>query len=355
MSTTGAAEHIDREQWLERRKNHLTASDVMAAVGLHEYKTPEELRDEKLGIIDGPDTTGQMERGHKMEPLVVEVFEETTGRKTRRVPFRVHPGRPLFACSLDRQVFAGVDKRDGDERPTRPLETKTFGRYTFNKTKMQGLPDYVLGQCQLQAEVWSYDATEVAILEPESWDRLILEVPLDADFTMDLMDRAEEWWDRHIVRRRPIERGSDIEDIELPEVSGELIPRTDEDFLEASKLLVEAREMKKEISDMEKAAKAKLEAALGDEYGAFQGDGIRVYRTMQEGRKRKDWKKLQSAEPIDRFALEVQMRAFFENERLVEEFLEAAGDKVRMDLEKFITTGSPFQMIRTYITELDDE
>jgi len=346
MSTAPATAPSSESGLDPRRQEHLTASGIMAAVGMHEYKTPDRLRLEKLGLAPEIESTGAMERGQVLEPHVAKKWSERTGRGVRRTQFKIHPERPLFACSLDRQAFQGTDARFGEHRPTRPLECKTFNRFVFNRVKMEGLPAYVIGQAQLQAEVWGYDATEVAILEPDSFDTLFFEVYHDPVFCADLMDQAEAWWERHVVNREPIEAG-EVPDLKVPVVEGELV-RLDDDphFTEAAHLLMETRAAKKEVAAMEEAAKARLERVLGERHGAFQSGVMRVYRTLSPGRTSTDHRAIKKLGPLDPMKTQAAIVAHF-GDGALEAFAEVVDD-VRLDFSDFEKKGQPYTTLRTY-------
>lgn len=60
-----------REEWLERRKQDITASDVAAVFGLHPYKTPLQLWADKTGVGIEVAENAAMRRGRWLEDAVI--------------------------------------------------------------------------------------------------------------------------------------------------------------------------------------------------------------------------------------------------------------------------------------------
>lgn len=91
-----------------------------------------------------PEDEALLRRGHLMEPLVAELYEEKTGRKVRRPPTdnygfgkpRRHPDYPFLGVHTDRTILAGV----GGVTETGDLEIKSHGEGPFLRIMREGLP-----------------------------------------------------------------------------------------------------------------------------------------------------------------------------------------------------------------------
>lgn len=337
--STAVAQHIDERAWLEERRKHLTASEIMAIVGQHPFKTAYQLQQDKLGQGEPVQDNPAMRRGRQLEPVAAELYAEKTGRQVRRQPFRVHPDHPLIACSIDRQILAGKD------HGTACLELKVPGWRNAKEYRRNGLPAYIIGQMQIQAAVWGYDFTAMGLLDTDAWEIVTWDVEHDREFTAELIARAEFWWTRHIINREPIELEDPAPLEKLPEVSGEVIQRDDQEFIQASRDLLEARDLAKEAGDLQKAAKDRLIALLGQSFGSFEGGEARIHYAMRPGRKTLD------KNGLARVALDpakVQKLLVDSGFHGAEELLLEHADELRIEVGDFEREGAPYVELRPY-------
>lgn len=65
-----------REEWLERRKQDVTASDIAAVFGLHPYKTPLQLWADKTGVGLEVAENAAMRRGRWLEDAVIAACKD---------------------------------------------------------------------------------------------------------------------------------------------------------------------------------------------------------------------------------------------------------------------------------------
>lgn len=346
MSATQAptAEYHDREAWLARRAEHLTASEIMAALGKHEFMTPADLQRRKL-LGDEAEQTDPMLRGTIFEDAAVKVFEIMTGLRTRRQPFRVHPDHPLVACSVDRQIIGGEDRRTGEWVESQPLEAKAPGSHYVRKLRQKGLPDYIIGQVQTQADVWKKDSAHMVLLDYDRPSRsLIFAVERDPEFCAHMIGESELWWERHIVNREPVPLDPEEAEIAVPEVKGEIVQVEDPEWIQAVEDLLEAKDVKKEVAELEKAAKAKLAELTGGK-GAFEGGGFRVYYKELPGRVSFQKKALEATKPLDRMSVATFVRSLGEEHfAAFEELL----PELALDLSDFEKRGKSYEELRTY-------
>ncbi len=344
------AQHIDEEAWLRERRKHLTASEIAAIFGDHPFKTAFQVQEDKLGEdLNGRPLTNQMKAGRDLEPIAARMYQKRTGRRIRRIPMLVHRERPLFAASIDRQILAG------DDHPTAGLELKAPTWRVASEIRRKGLRPYQVYQGQMEAEVAGYPLTAFGILDRERWEILPFDLEHEAAFCADVMDRAEEWWERHIVHCEPVEIAEPPE--KLPEAPGEITFRDDVEFAEHAKLLLEARDIRDEAKAAYDDTRDALKAFLG-EYGVYEGAGARIYFREQPGRKTKDWKALEKARPVDPALLQqALLRTLLDfpgiEERDVLEIVERIGDDILLDLDAFLKTGKPFEELRPYRVALD--
>lgn len=94
----------DRDAWLEARKNYVTASDAVVALGLSKYQTREELVLSKLGQWERPDTRGPEARelGLLLEAGLAAMVRKLWGWPVDEFGWLVECKRqPLLAATPD--------------------------------------------------------------------------------------------------------------------------------------------------------------------------------------------------------------------------------------------------------------
>ncbi len=72
-------------EWLAARREHITATDIPALMGLSPWKCEADVAAEKLGTAEPVESTVRMRMGQALEPLIAAEYEEQTGRKVRHV------------------------------------------------------------------------------------------------------------------------------------------------------------------------------------------------------------------------------------------------------------------------------
>ena len=155
---------INRQQWLEVRKQGLGSSDAAAAVGLNPYQSQLELwliktgRDADLPKPDADDESSPMYWGNILEPIVAAHYTKHTGHKVRRINAVLqHPesDKSWMLANLDYAVVGADD--------VQVLECKTAGEYGARNWR-EGVPEYVQCQVQHQLAVTGLQAADVCVL-----------------------------------------------------------------------------------------------------------------------------------------------------------------------------------------------
>ena len=159
-----STKEINREQWLEVRKQGLGSSDAAAAVGLNPYQSQLELwmiktgRDADLAKPDATDESSPMYWGNILEPIVAAHYTKHTGHKVRRINAVLqHPesDKSWMLANLDYAVLGAED--------VQILECKTAGEFGARLWR-EGVPEYVQCQVQHQLAVTGKQAADVCVL-----------------------------------------------------------------------------------------------------------------------------------------------------------------------------------------------
>lgn len=339
------AEYHDRSAWEAKRRGHITATDAAAILGVSPYKSAAQVQQEKLYGRDELEDKPILRRGRSLEDVVAQEWELRTGRRQRRVPFRVSRQEPLIACSADRVALAD------DEHPTRPLELKTAGWHVFDQIRRGGLTDMYNVQGQIQSFVHEKDATEWAILHPDSFKLLPFTVEAEPDFQAAMVETLTGWWDRHIINREPVDP-TEAPSIELPEVSGE-IRMVGGDTAQVLEDLADAKEVRDSAQAFYDELKERIKAEF--DLAVYETEsGIRVYHAERGGGKgRFSATKGEVAQLIDPARLQVALvDALVDRARIpqaeVLELLSEIADEVRVDLDEFVKPSKAYREVRVY-------
>jgi putative phage-type endonuclease len=98
-----------RQDWLARRRELITASDVAAILGEDTHRGALAAYAEKVGGLEVEDSL-PMRRGRRWEGVIAEEYAEQTGREVRDLgPFVIqqHPTIPWLGATLDRVTLRG--------------------------------------------------------------------------------------------------------------------------------------------------------------------------------------------------------------------------------------------------------
>lgn len=223
---------INRDEWLDLRRQGLGASDAATTLGLAPWEDadPYSLYLEKTGQtpVEEDEENEAMKWGRRLEPTIREAFSEETGKGVHR-DFQMYRSVefPYMLCNLDGKV----------EHEPAAFEAKTVGAFAFEphewgEEMTDEVPAYYLVQCQHQLSVTGYERVYLAVLigsrkfriycierderligilrelEGDFWDLVENEIPPEIDY-MD--DRAFS-----IVRKKHDELEEDLE-VNLPD------------------------------------------------------------------------------------------------------------------------------------------
>lgn len=176
----------DSDAWETWRRRHIGGSDAPVIAGESPWSSPLDLWLAKVeGKTDAsPDTQRLWRIGKALEPVVLALYEEETGRKVRR-------GRVLESREIP-WLSASLDGEAGD----RIVEAK----WTSSSRWSDGVPGDVLVQVTHQLAVAGKPVADVAVLTPRGFS--VHEVAFDERFWGAILALEEEFWGR-VERREP--------------------------------------------------------------------------------------------------------------------------------------------------------
>jgi putative phage-type endonuclease len=175
----------ERSKWLAERRTGIGGSDAAAVCGLSQWRTPLDVYLSKVGdVVD--EENSNMRRGTILEPAVMQMYSDATGRTIEKprdiIRSQTHP---FALASLD-GIASGMIVVDG----------KTArNRGGWGEPGTSEVPVDYLCQMQHYLAVTGYELAELAVLFGD-FEFAIFPIPADAEFQEMMLDREAEFWDR---------------------------------------------------------------------------------------------------------------------------------------------------------------
>ena len=282
---------LARPEWLEYRRKGLGGSDAAAVLSISPFRTARDLYYDKLGVVTADDQANwvALEVGTLLEPLVARIFAEKTGLKIYQLKCMFqHPRYPWMLADLDYLV----ELPDGT---TSILEIKTTNynakdKWWYNDQEI--VPVYYEAQGRHYMAVMNLDRVYYCCLYGNNEDEAIIRrIDRDMAYEMELIALEQDFWENHVLARRPPPYLEDDGDLILESVRRSLGPAdTDTPPMELTKAqsarvarFLELQEEKrlhdadaKMIEEEMKRLKALIVADLGTSCSAISEDGCTV-------------------------------------------------------------------------------
>ena len=271
-----SVEHLTKDEWLalHQRPDMVSASQVFTLTGENTHESPYTLWARKMGRLAWPETNIAMRRGHALEGLCAELFEERTGiiklQDLGDYSIIRHPDHPWLFCTPDR-LFG-----------TEPVEFKTTSNF---KAWMEDAP--LSAQTQLQIQMACLGATKGhigALLGGFSEEFLTFMFDRHDALIEQLIEIAAEFREQCMNSVAPDVDGSESTSLALKEMyprptEGNTVTLPETAAMWASEW-AGVKETAKILEDREKMLKNQLIQAIGDgEYGAC-GDLMFSYKAQ---------------------------------------------------------------------------
>lgn len=263
---------VDKELWLAMRRSGVSGTDIAALSGMNPYRRIYDVFLSKLGLTDDNVDNPYMRRGRRMEPVLVEDYEDMTGYRTARVGLLRHPKHEIVLGSPDRLV---VDEK---ENILHGLEIKTANARQaphWGPPETDIIPDQYLLQCQ-----WYMLASDI-----ERWDVIvsiggelpqIYHIEYNDELCQKLLDIAWQFWQKHILTKEP---PSVDESESAAKMLAKLYHKADLDIMEADeeeeRLIASLTRKRGELGALENEVRLlenKLKEKMGD-HGGLRGNG----------------------------------------------------------------------------------
>lgn len=243
-------------EWLELRKNKIGASDAPIILGDSPWKTPYQLWEEKLGLRPQPSMNDAMRRGHELEPIARQAYNDHTGNCVEpEVLFhKEHEWMmaSLDGVSLDRSIV---------------VEIKCPGEKDHQAASDGKVPDKYYAQLQHQLAVINLN-----LLHYFSYR--------DGDFHLIVVERDEKYIEN--LYSEEVDFWKKMQDFQPPELSNrDYVQKKDEGWLQTAQNWASVSTELKSLKDREKVYRESLIQMSMNRNS--QGGGVKVQKIIRKG------------------------------------------------------------------------
>lgn len=187
-----AAEYAEQrsKEWLELRENMITASDVASAIGENHYESPDAFVKKKVLRTKWAGNAATA-HGTLLEPLVRDLYDQRTGRKSHEIGLVQHREYPWLGASPDGVTEDGL-LIEIKCPLTRKIEPK--------------VPKYYFPQVQLQLEITDLEECDFIQYRPASEGKVeefvVVRVKRDREWFSKNLPAMKAVWDRIVAGRK---------------------------------------------------------------------------------------------------------------------------------------------------------
>jgi putative phage-type endonuclease len=177
---------------MDDRKSYIGGSDCAAVLGLSRWRTPLSVWASKTGAIEDEDISGKLavKLGNRLESVVVELFEEATGKKAHRVNETItHPQYPFIRANIDRRIV-GEDAI---------LEVKTASGWKAKEWGGEDIPQEYLLQVMHYLAVTGKQIGYIAVLIGGNQDFIWKPVIRDEEVIKNIVEKEVHFWNTFVV------------------------------------------------------------------------------------------------------------------------------------------------------------
>jgi len=176
-----AAEYAEQrsDEWLALRDQMITASDVASAIGESRYETPDAFVKKKVLKTKWAGNAATA-HGTALEPLVRDLYDQRTGRKSHEIGLVQHREYPWLGASPDGVTEDGL-LIEIKCPLTRKIEAK--------------VPKHYLPQVQLQLEITDLEECDFIQYRPGNAESV---PPTQEEYVVVRVKRDRAWFAKHL-------------------------------------------------------------------------------------------------------------------------------------------------------------
>jgi putative phage-type endonuclease len=192
------------------RPHGIGGSDIGAILGISPYRSAFEVWAEKVHASKQSKRDGlHLRFGHHVEPFVAGEYERATGHQTQSHCQTIfHPEHPFLYGHIDRFVLSPSQHNGlmhGQVVSTTLLECKTasvYNRHEWGEPGTDEVPPAYHAQCAWYMAITQCSRADIAVLLGNQ-DFRIYKIHRDLDLEAQLLDRAIDFWNNHVLTKCP--------------------------------------------------------------------------------------------------------------------------------------------------------
>jgi len=239
-------------EWLEMRKNKIGASDAPIIMGVSPWKTPYQLWEEKLDLAPQPEMNAAMRRGHELEPIARQAYNDYTGN-CAEPEVVIHPERKWMMASLD---GISLDR-------SIVVEIKCAGKRDHDIAASGNVPEKYYPQLQHQLAVIGVNRLHYFSYTDDSFH--LVEVERDDKYINKLYAKEGEFWNQLQNFEAPSLSDADFQEID------------DEEWISIAQQIQHIQKLKQR----EKELKQQLIALSNNR--SCKGGGLKFRKSVSKG------------------------------------------------------------------------
>lgn len=252
-----------REEWLEKRKYLIMASEAAVILGTSKFASPLDLWMEKRGIEKREVTGEHIEWGNRLEPLIADAYTDKTDRLIEDPgDFTIfqHPHHPWWGATPDRFIY------DSERDSVGVLEIKNVTAWNVSEWSDGEVPLQYLIQVQHQMAACGCSWGSIAALIGGN-TFIYQDIERDEDFLKGITPSLLAFWGRVTNNDPPPPDDTEMCSQAIARLfsspTGESIA-LDNTVLNAHDQLEEIKERKKRLEADERGLKNTIKMAIGN-------------------------------------------------------------------------------------------
>ena len=281
-----------KEQWLQKRRNYITGTDLAGIMGFSPFSTPLTVWLDKQGFSEPLPQNNAMKMGLRLESTILGIYAEETGEDLDRAdPYELLVANEggLIAATLDAR-HSGGDRRPVDAKNVRIFDPKKWG-----DPGTAEIPKHYHLQLAAQIMVTGTALASLAVLFSGSEFR-VYTVKRDKELEDMILEFSRGWWDRHIIGgERPEIDGSraasDWISHKLARADKGLVIEPTKEIEEAVTLLKDVKGRIKELDESQARIENQLKLLIGE---AEEVSGVLTWKNNKDSVKT-DWESVAKA------------------------------------------------------------
>lgn len=254
-----STKELDREEWLEQRRQGIGGSDAAKVLGVSRWGGPLSVYLEKKGLYIPDDPGEPAYWGTVLEDVVAREFEKRSGlRVQRQNKIFTHPGYPWMLANIDRRI---VGQKKG-------LECKTASNFMGDEWEGDELPDAYYIQIQHYMAVMGWEACWVACLI--GGQRYVQkEVQRNPELINTIIEKEREFWEEHFLKDvpPPVTPFDNPNSLWPEQTEDDMVQDIDEETITIAQSLARVQATIKGLENEEERLKGILKAKIGEKAG----------------------------------------------------------------------------------------